>query len=151
MTAPGTVGTAPDVGASTSLTILYDERCRFCLRCRDWLATQPCLVEVELLGAGSTVARERYGAVPWLGSELVVVDERGQVWVGPAAFLMCLWATARYRSWSYLLSRPGYSHHAERFFRHVSKRRGAWGEWLGRKDDEDCASCEDLGLAEKRP
>jgi predicted DCC family thiol-disulfide oxidoreductase YuxK len=127
------------------LTILYDERCAFCLRCRDWLATQPCLVPVELLGAGSAEARRRYGAMPWLGNELVVVDGSGRVWVGPPAFLMCLWATARYRGWACTLSKPGYERHAERFFVYVSKRRSAWGRWLDR-DDPDCSYCDDVRL-----
>jgi predicted DCC family thiol-disulfide oxidoreductase YuxK len=127
------------------LTVLYDERCAFCRRCRDWLTTQPCLEEVELVAAGSAAARDRYGTMPWLGSELVVVNEAGEAWIGPAAFLVCLWATARYRSWSYVLSRPGLSHHAERFFMHVSKRRDRYAAWLGRKD-QDCTYCDDLGF-----
>ena len=129
------------------LTILFDERCAFCVRCRDWLADQPCLVEVEVLPAGSGIAGDRYGAVPWLGDELVVVNEHGQVWVGPAAFLMSLWATARYRPWAYLLSRPGWSSHAERFFIHVSKRRSRYAPWLGRDGEaEDCSYCDDVRL-----
>jgi predicted DCC family thiol-disulfide oxidoreductase YuxK len=127
------------------LTILFDERCTFCVRCRDWLAEQPCLVEVELLPAGSGIARDRYGSVPWLGRELVVVNEHGQVWVGPAAFLISLWATARYRSWSYLLSRRGWSRYAERFFIQVSKRRSRHAAWLERSGPaEDCSYCDDV-------
>ena len=146
----GSVGSSPvlvatGADAGTKLTVLYDERCAFCLRCRDWLAGQPCLVEVELLPAGSATARDRYGAVPWLGNELVVVDERGQVWVGPAAFLVCLWATARYRPWAFLLARPGWSKYAERLFIRVSKRRNRWGAWLGRKD-KDCSYCDELRI-----
>jgi predicted DCC family thiol-disulfide oxidoreductase YuxK len=132
------------VTAPTTLTVLFDERCAFCLRCRDWLAAQPCLVRVELLPAGSPETRARFGEMPWLGSELVVADERGEAWIGPAAFLVCLWAAARYRPWSYLLSRPGFSGQAERFFMHVSKRRDRWGAWLTRKDPE-CSYCDDLG------
>jgi predicted DCC family thiol-disulfide oxidoreductase YuxK len=139
---------------TTRLTILYDERCRFCRRCRDWLATQPCLVAVELLGAGSASARERYGDLTEV-TDLVVIDDGGQVWTGPDAFVVCLWATARYRSWSYRLSQPGYARHAERFFRHVSKRRGAWGSRLPEDGEEECVSCDDLGLrweeASERP
>jgi predicted DCC family thiol-disulfide oxidoreductase YuxK len=131
------------VSSVTKLTILFDENCTFCLRCRDWLATQPCLVEVDLMPSGSVEARERFGAVPWLGKELVVVDDHGDAWVGPGAFLVCLWATARYRPWSYLLSRPGFSRHTERFFMHVSKRRDRWGAWLSRKDP-DCSYCDDV-------
>jgi predicted DCC family thiol-disulfide oxidoreductase YuxK len=128
---------------AAQLTILYDERCAFCLRCRDWLATQPVLVGVRLLASGSWEAHERFGDVPWLGSELVVADDTGKVWVGPDAFLMCLWATARYRSWSYVLTRPGYGRFAERFFMHVSKRRGRYAEWFGRSDP-DCTYCDDV-------
>lgn len=143
VSAAGAPAARPDRGAS--FTILYDERCAFCLRCRDWLATQPCLVRVELLAAGSPAARERYGSVPWRGSELVVTDEQGQVWVGPAAFLMCLWVTAHYRSWAYLFSRPGWSSHAERFFLHVSKRRDRWGAWFGRPgSDPNCSWCDEV-------
>jgi predicted DCC family thiol-disulfide oxidoreductase YuxK len=133
---------APTDHGPTTLTILYDERCAFCLRCRDWLATQPCLVPVELLAAGSAEAHRRYGSMPWLGKELVVVDGSGRVWAGPPAFLMSLWATARYRAWSYTLSKPGAERHAERFFHYVSRRRGAWGSRLERRDPE-CSSCVD--------
>jgi predicted DCC family thiol-disulfide oxidoreductase YuxK len=133
------------IGAPSKLTVLFDERCAFCLRCRDWLAAQPCLVEVELLPAGSAEARRRYRGLPWLGNELVVVDERGEAWIGPAAFLVCLWATVRYRPWSYLLSRPGFSGQTERLFMHVSKRRDRWGAWLARKDP-DCSYCDDVRM-----
>ena len=143
MDAPTTVGPA-SVEGTRRLTVLYDERCRFCLRCRDWLLGQPCLVEVELLAAGSTEARQRYGSVPWLGSELVVFDDRGRGWVGAAAFLICLWATARYRPWSYRLSRPAFAPHAERFFMSISKRRGRWSRAI--HGDDDCTYCEDVGF-----
>jgi predicted DCC family thiol-disulfide oxidoreductase YuxK len=126
------------------LTVLYDERCRFCLRCRDWLLGQPCLLEVELLPAGSLAAKERYGTLPVLGDELVVFDDRGRGWVGAAAFLMCLWATVRYRSWAYRFARPGYAPHAERFFRFVSKRRDRWNRWLDR--DDDCTYCDEASF-----
>jgi len=139
-------GARPRVAAG--LTVLYDERCAFCLRCRDWLATQPCLVEVDLLASGSEEAHERFGEVEWLGQELVVVDDDGDVWSGPAAFLMCLWATVRYRGWAYRFAQPGWSGHAERFFIEVSKRRDRWGAWLGREGDPDpdCSYCDDVRM-----
>ncbi len=131
----------PDrVGAPTTLTILYDERCVLCRRAAAWLLTQPCLVTVELLPAGSVEARARYGALPWIGSELVAVDEHGNAWVGPAAFLACMWATARYRSWAFRLSRPALAPHAETFFKWISKRRDRWSRWVA-TDDEECSWC----------
>lgn len=126
--------------ATIRLTVLYDERCGFCLRCRDWLLGQACLLPVDLLPAGSTVARERYGALPWLGNELIVIDDRGRAWLGAAAFVMCLWATARYRAWAYRLARPAFAHHTERFFRFVSKRRDRWSRWF---EGDECAYCDE--------
>ena len=127
------------------LTVLYDERCAFCLRCRDWLLGQPCLVDVELLPAGSAVAKQRYGSFPMLGDELVVFDDLGRGWVGAAAFLVCLWATARYRAWAYRFARPHLAPHAERFFRFVSKRRDRWNRWLD-QDDGECSYCDEVAF-----
>jgi predicted DCC family thiol-disulfide oxidoreductase YuxK len=126
--------------ATTRLTVLYDERCGFCLRCRDWLLGQACLLPVDLLPAGSTVARERFGSLPWLGNELIVIDDRGRAWLGAAAFVMCLWATARYRAWAYRLARPAFAHHTERFFRFVSKRRDRWSRWF---EGDECTYCDE--------
>jgi predicted DCC family thiol-disulfide oxidoreductase YuxK len=135
--------TAVPSAQATRLTVLYDERCAFCLRCRDWLLGQPCLVEVELLPAGSAVAKQRFGSFPMLGDELVVFDDLGRGWVGAAAFLVCLWATARYRAWSYRFARPHLAPHAERFFRFVSKRRDRWNRWLDQGDGE-CSYCDEV-------
>ena len=105
------------------LTVLYDGTCALCLRCRDFLAQSRSLVPLELLSCQSPEARERYGAVPWLGEELVVVSDEGDVWVGPAAFLVAMWALADYREWSYRLSGPELAPLAERFFVAISSQR----------------------------
>ncbi|HEY3238913.1 MAG TPA: DCC1-like thiol-disulfide oxidoreductase family protein, partial [Acidimicrobiia bacterium] len=106
------------------LTVVYDEHCELCRRCRHWLEWQPRFVEMEFLAAGSPAARQRYGGMPWLGAELVVADDQGRVWIGPAAFLICLWATREWRAWSYRLSGPMFAPLAERFFHLVSVKRG---------------------------
>jgi predicted DCC family thiol-disulfide oxidoreductase YuxK len=127
--------------STAALTILYDETCALCRRARDWLLTQPCLVPVELLAAGSEEAQRRYAGLPWLGQELVVVDENGNAWVGPSAFLASMWATARYRSWAFRLSRPELARHAERFFRWISKRRDRWSARI--HEDPECSWCDE--------
>lgn len=105
------------------LTVLYDGTCALCVRCRDFLASSRTLVPLELLSSQSRDARERYGSVPWLGEELVVVSDEGDVWVGPAAFIVSMWALADYREWSYRLSGPAFAPLAERFFVALSSRR----------------------------
>ncbi len=128
------------------LIVLYDETCALCRRARDWLLGQPCRLPVELIPAGSAMARRRYGSLPWVGQELVVADDLGNVWIGPAAFLTCLWATVRYRKWAYLLSAPALAPFAERFFIHVSKRRDRWSAWLVGRPDDECSWCDEIGL-----
>ena len=105
------------------LTVLYDGACALCLRCVDFLAASRTFVPLELLSCQSQSARDRFGAVPWLGEELVCVSDEGEVWVGPAAFLLCLWALTDYREWSYRLSGPALAPLAERFFVALSSQR----------------------------
>lgn len=114
----------------TRLTVLYDERCVLCMRCRDWMLSQDMLVPIEFVGAHSLRAAQLYGAIPWLGDELVVVGDGGEVWAGPAAFLVCLWALADYREWSYRLAGDTFSKVAVKFFATLSKKRKWIAQWL---------------------
>jgi predicted DCC family thiol-disulfide oxidoreductase YuxK len=108
----------------SELLVLYDADCPICVRCRHWLEQQPTFVTLTFMAAASDEARARFGDhLPWLGKELVVVGDRGQAWVGPAAFLVALWATKHHRRWSYVLSGPSLAPLAERFFHLVSSRR----------------------------
>lgn len=109
------------------LTVLYDGGCPLCVRCRAWLEAEPAFVALELLDARSRQARAWYSSVPALGRELVVVSDTGDVWIGPAAFLMCLWALVEWREWSYRLASPAVLPLADRSFQAVSRHRG----WLG--------------------
>ena len=130
---------ATAVGTPARLTVLYDAACPLCLRCRDWLTHQAAYVPLELVAADSPGARTRYGNLPQRGSELVVVSDAGDVWIGPAAFLMCLWALRQWRSWSYRLSGPAFAPMAERFFLAVSRNRGALSPGGARCTDDRCS------------
>src|SRR5688500_1308279 len=112
------------------ITVLYDEACPLCVRCRSWMEREAAFVEVDFLGSSSPEARQRSGAVPWLGAELVVAADDGRVWAGPAAFLVCLWALEDWREWSYRLSGDSLSAMAERFFVSLSSRRKWLAGWL---------------------
>lgn len=122
-------------GGPSALTVVYDETCALCQRCRDWLEQQPTWVPVNFVAAGSTEARQRWGDLPWLGADLVVVGDHGEAWVGPAAFLVCLWATKGYRPWAFTLSGRALAPMAERFFALVSHQRGLINGLIRR----DCA------------
>jgi predicted DCC family thiol-disulfide oxidoreductase YuxK len=110
-----------------AITVVYDEQCELCRRCRRWLAARATHVPVRFIAAGSPEARRRWPDVEWLGVELVVVGDEGQLWVGPAAFLVCLWATVRYRPWAFRLASPAMAPLARGFVHRVSKERHRFG------------------------
>ncbi len=90
------------------LCVLYDASCGFCARCRWWLAMQPQFVELEFVIAGSPEAARRFPGLrgELRANELVVIDSGGAYYLGPDAFLMCLWALVDYRELSIELSTP---------------------------------------------
>jgi predicted DCC family thiol-disulfide oxidoreductase YuxK len=117
------------------LLVVYDERCELCRRCRAWLESEPAYVPLRFLPAGSWEVGHLWGDLPWIGADLVVVADDGQAWIGPAAFLTCLWATKRYRGWSTILSGEALAPMAERFFSLVSHQRRRINRFLGPGDD----------------
>jgi len=92
-----------------ALTVLYDPECGLCRRAHEWLAEQSKIVELNFVPCASEEAHERY---PQLNHDLtkkdltVIGDDNGAVYFGPKAWLMVLWALARYRDWSYRLATP---------------------------------------------
>ena len=89
-----------------SLTVLFDPTCSLCQRCRAWMLAQASYVPLTFLACSGDEARRRFGDIPWLADELVVVGDGGEVWAGPAAFLTCLWALRDWREWSFRLAGP---------------------------------------------
>jgi predicted DCC family thiol-disulfide oxidoreductase YuxK len=114
------------------ITVLYDARCGFCVRCRDWLLTQPSFVEIECLFAGSSEAARRFPGLVGPGpAELLVVSEDGGVYRGASAWIVCLWALREWREWSLSLADPALFPFARRFFDAVSASRGFLSRLLG--------------------
>jgi predicted DCC family thiol-disulfide oxidoreductase YuxK len=124
----------------TALTILYDAECVLCRNIRDWTEQQQPYVTIEWLACGSREALEAYGAIPWLGAELVVVADDGRVWAGAAAFLVCLWALREWREWSYRLATPALAPFAARLFKGLSAERRRIGNWFSHSPCTD-GSC----------
>lgn len=91
-----------------ALTVLYDPECGLCRRAHEWLSDQSKIIELKFVPCASDEALKRY---PQLNHELTkkdltVVSDDGWVYFGPKAWLMVLWALARYREWAYRLSSP---------------------------------------------
>jgi len=142
-----------------SLTVLYDARCGLCSNARHWLEGQPQIVPLELLPAGGEDARRRY---PELAAaepeELVVVSDEGDVYRGPQAWIVCLWALQDYREWSFRFARPALLPVARGIFEWISTRRHRLSRALGMMSDQEIAlavsaggGCDDGGCPGERP
>jgi len=107
------------------LTVLYDPKCGLCCRVKDWASNQPQYVEMEFVPANSEDAWYHY---PQLNhartlTELTVISERGAVYFGAKAWLMCLWALGNYRAWSLRLSAPELLPTAKQVISMISQNR----------------------------
>ena len=130
---PNTPVTSPIRG----ITLVYDPECPLCVRCRHWIESQHALVNIEFLETTSKQAEVAYGQVPWIGEEIVVIADTGEVWAGTAAFIVALWALRDWRAWSYRLSGTMLTPLVERFFMQISKNRHWLGSLLSHQDCPD--------------
>ena len=120
-----------------TLTVLYDETCAFCVRCAQWLAAQPRHVRLELLPAGGTQARLRYGHLRRAErQELIAVDDEGGVYRDEDAWLMCLWGLQEYRPWAKRLSKPALRPLARGAFKLLSSNRRRISAYLWVSQDD---------------
>lgn len=111
------------------LYVLYDPRCGLCTEAKDWLASQPAHVQIQVLASDCEEARRLFAALP--AGELAAVSDSGEVWLGDNVFLVCLWALRGYRSWAYRLAGPSLRPLARRAFTLVSENRAGISNLLG--------------------
>ena len=95
---------------------------------------QPAYVELEFIDCASDEARRRLAGHPLVnqlrGAELIAISSRGEVWIGPAAFVACLWALVGWREWSLSLADGALSGLARLFFALVSRQRRLLSAWF---------------------
>ncbi|MDQ6830370.1 MAG: thiol-disulfide oxidoreductase, partial [Gemmatimonadota bacterium] len=67
--------------------------------------------------------------------DITVIDDEGAVYRGAKAWVLCLWATRRYRAWALTLGSPGAMPAAKRFVNWVSRHRSRLGAagWVLRR------------------
>ena len=107
------------------LTVLYDATCELCRRARAWLEQEPTYVPLHFVAAGSPLAARRFPALSTADTlrDITVVDDVGRVYRGAKAWVLCLWATRRYREWALTLVRPETWPLAKRLVAWVSRHR----------------------------
>lgn len=117
----------------TALTVLYDPTCGLCRRAHGWLAQEGKLVELVFVPCKSEEARRRFPQLDHdlTAKDLTVVGDQGEVYLGPKAWLMVLWALSQYREWSYRLASPELLPTARRVVSLISHHRFQIGRVAG--------------------
>jgi len=111
----------------TTLTVVYDDGCELCRRCRAWLEGAEQLVTIDFAPASDADRLRELGLDPMsapAGDELIVIGDNGAVWIGADAFITCLWALKRHRRLAARLQKPTYRPVAKRAFHALSAGRG---------------------------
>ena len=118
-----------------TLYVLYDAQCGLCTEARDWLRAQPALLDLRLLPSNSEEARRKFPELP--PGELAVVSDRGEVWLGDHAFIMCLWALRDYSAWARRLASSLLRPMARQAFEAVSRNRHSISALLGLRRESE--------------
>ncbi len=121
-----------------ALTVIYDDRCQLCQRCRIWLMRSAQLVPISFVAASDMDGVRRLGLDPAslpVGDDLIVVGHTAPgdpepIWVGPDAFITCLWALTDHRVLAARLQRPAVRPLAKRAFHALSLGRGSVSKLL---------------------
>lgn len=105
--------------------VFYDGECALCLRCREWLASQPAYIELVFHPFQSDAARRLCPELPRFqpNEQLILLSDEGGIYVGEGAWLMCLYALREYRPWSRKLASPALRPLAQRLCMLISHNR----------------------------
>lgn len=121
-----------------TLYVLYDLECGLCIRCRNWLQQQHMLVPLQFVPLQTPDLEQRFAGISRYEPEreIVVVGDRGEVYTGGAAWIMCLWALERTRPWALRLVRAGLAPLVKRFCLLISSNRLRLSAALGLATDK---------------
>jgi predicted DCC family thiol-disulfide oxidoreductase YuxK len=117
----------------TNLTVLYDPDCGLCRRAHGWLAQQAKFVDLAFVPIHSEQAHHKYPQLDHAltSKDLTVIGDNGDVYFGPKAWLMVLWALRQYREWSYRLASPELLPTTRRVVSMISENRYQIGRVTG--------------------
>ena len=122
-----------------AITVFYDARCGLCNTVKSWLEREPKYVKLFFVPYDSQTARDLFPKIDeWQPDrEILVLSDEGGLYRGDGAWIMCLWATVRYREWSVRMATPGLRFYAEKLCRLISRHRLALSRVIRRGTDDD--------------
>lgn len=120
------------------LTVLFDASCGLCAGCRDWLAVQPQLIPLEFLPLQSDEVARRFGDLRHLrpDEQMLVIADTGELWMGDAAWVMCLHALRDYRPLAKKFAHPLFRPLIKPLYQTVSSNRHRVSDLLGLRPED---------------
>lgn len=108
-----------------AISVFYDARCGMCRSVKTWLEQEPKFVALHFVAYDSRLAAGLFPKITdWHPErEILALSDEGGLYRGAGAWILCLWATVRYREWSLRLARPALRPYAEKLCRAVSRNR----------------------------
>ena len=91
-----------------TLFVLYDDTCPVCVRHREWLAKQEAIVPLRFLPHRAEEVPCRFPGIEahLSARDFTAVSDDGELWSGPSAMVMCLFALEQHRELAERLSHP---------------------------------------------
>ena len=117
-----------------TLTVFYDANCGMCCAVRKWMTSRPAYISLRFIALQDKKARD---ICPTLDEyhperEIVAMGDRGEIYTGGKAWVMCLWALREYRELSLRMGSPLFLPLAKRVCNLISKNRMRLSRWFFR-------------------
>ncbi|MEM7146033.1 MAG: DCC1-like thiol-disulfide oxidoreductase family protein [Verrucomicrobiota bacterium] len=108
-----------------TLHIFYDPQCGLCQKCRTWLESQATFFPLHFTPWDTPEARTLCPKLdtfePW--KEIVVMTDDHRIYQGATSWVMCLYATVKFRPLALKLAQPALLPFAKQICHLVSKNR----------------------------
>ena len=129
-----------------ALTLFYDPNCGLCRAFRQWMLGQDSHYRVEFVPYTSSLARRLLPEIVNMdaGREIVVMNDEGDIWQGPEAWVVSLWVLKKWRGWAKRMATPALLPLAAKACHLISANRLTLSKLLALKADVEVAAvCEE--------
>ncbi len=121
----------------TKLYVLYDHGCGLCCGAARWLRDEPKHIELDLMPAMSMRARDLFPSLcTETPGEVLAISDTGDVYRGPAAWIMCLYALKKRRGLALRLAQPRWRPLVSTAIRMLSEHRAGLSRLLAIEPEE---------------
>ena len=124
------------------LYVFYDRECGLCTKVKAWIEVQHQLIPIAFVAYQDLKALKLCPSLPTLdpSREIVVLADTGEVYTGGAAWITCLYALQKYRTWSKRMASPTLLPLAKRACYLISENRLSISQLLSLKSDTSLAT-----------